>query len=113
MIDIAREIKVVMQTGKVKIGYNSVRNLLLTKNVTGIIVASKIPREKIDALKYYARISKVPVYVYDGTSWDLGRLCGKPFMVSAIAIINPGESEIMKLFETVSEDSKDAGNKTQ
>ncbi len=112
MIDIAREIKVVMQTGKIKIGYNSVRNLLLTKGVSGIIIASKGPREKVEALKYYAKLSKTPVYVYDGTSWDLGRLCGKPFMVSVIAIINPGESEIMKLFESASEDTKDAGNKT-
>ncbi|MGB9728428.1 MAG: 50S ribosomal protein L30e [Thermoprotei archaeon] len=114
MVDIARELKVAMQTGKIEVGYNSVRNLILTKNVSGIIIAGKGPSEKIESLKYYSKISKIPVYVYDGTSWDLGRLCGKPFMVSVVAIINPGESEIMKIFESSSEeDTMNARNKTQ
>jgi len=32
-------------------------------------------------------------------SIDLGAVCGKPFMVSALAIREPGDSDILKLAE--------------
>jgi len=39
----------------------------------------------------------VPVYSYQGMGKDLGSACGKPFSVAALAIIEPGDSEIMAL----------------
>ena len=39
----------------------------------------------------------VPVYGYQGMGKDLGSACGKPFSVAALAIIEPGDSEIMAL----------------
>ncbi|MDD1672880.1 MAG: 50S ribosomal protein L30e [Methanomicrobiales archaeon] len=40
------------------------------------------------------------VYIYEGTSTQLGKACGKPFLVSALAILDPGESDILSLKET-------------
>jgi large subunit ribosomal protein L30e len=42
-------------------------------------------------------LSGIKVQVFEGTSWDLGEVVGKPFMVSAIAIIKPGDSKILKM----------------
>jgi len=39
----------------------------------------------------------LPVYGYQGIGKDLGSACGKPFSVAALAIIEPGDSEIMAL----------------
>ena len=37
------------------------------------------------------------VYTFEGSSVQLGKACGKPFMVSALAVVNPGESDILSL----------------
>ncbi|HIH03297.1 MAG TPA: 50S ribosomal protein L30e, partial [Methanoregulaceae archaeon] len=33
----------------------------------------------------------------DGSSVQLGKACGKPHMVSALAVVDPGESDITSL----------------
>jgi large subunit ribosomal protein L30e len=43
----------------------------------------------------------VPVYSYQGIGKDLGSACGKPFSVAALAVIEPGESEIMALLREI------------
>jgi len=99
MINLSRELKVAFRTGKVVYGFKRVKTLLLSKKVAGVIVAKNARRDIVEQLRYYARISGVPIYLFEGDSWDLGRLIEKPFMVSSIAIIDPGESEITSLFE--------------
>lgn len=44
--------------------------------------------------------SKTKTYHLDMTSRELGRLCKKPFSVSALAIIDEGDSDIMGLLES-------------
>jgi large subunit ribosomal protein L30e len=39
------------------------------------------------------------VSIYNGTSLDLGAVCGKPFEVSALSIKEPGDSNILKIVE--------------
>jgi large subunit ribosomal protein L30e len=41
--------------------------------------------------------NKVPVYEFPGLSVDLGPICGKPFIVSALTVLEPGDSDIMAL----------------
>jgi large subunit ribosomal protein L30e len=35
------------------------------------------------------------IHTFAGSSSALGRACGKPFAVSSLAIVNPGESDIL------------------
>ncbi|MEM0208238.1 MAG: ribosomal L7Ae/L30e/S12e/Gadd45 family protein [Thermofilum sp.] len=48
-------------------------------------------------MKYKAKISNTPLYVFEGSSKDLGAACNKPFFVSAIAVIDEGESGLLDL----------------
>jgi ribosomal protein L30E len=48
--------------------------------------------------------------VYRGSSLDLAATCGKPFIVSALSIREPGDSEILKLTETAELDESGGGN---
>ena len=41
--------------------------------------------------------ANVKVHIYDGNNMELGALCGKPFSVSALAIIDKGSSNILTL----------------
>ena len=99
MIDINKAIATTIRTGKVLFGAdNAVRNVRIGKAKL-IIVAANCPQKIRGDIEYYCRLSDVPIVIYNGTSIDLGSVCRKPFMVSALTIREPGDSEILKLAE--------------
>ncbi len=99
MIDINKAIATTIRTGKVLFGAdNAVRNARIGKAKL-IIVAANCPQKIRGDIKYYCRLSDVPIVIYNGTSIDLGSVCRKPFMVSALTIREPGDSDILKLAE--------------
>ncbi len=40
-----------------------------------------------------------PVYIYKGNNIELGNICGKPFGVSVIAIMDEGKSKIIDIIQ--------------
>lgn len=99
MIDTNKAIATTIRTGKVLFGAdNAVRNARIGKAKL-IIVAANCPQKIRGDIEYYCRLSDVPIVIYNGTSIDLGSVCRKPFMVSALTIREPGDSEILKLAE--------------
>ncbi|NJE07340.1 50S ribosomal protein L30e [Thermococcus sp. M39] len=96
-MDIAFELRKALETGKVVIGSNKTVKLAKIGGAKLIIVAKNAPKEVKDDIYYYAKLSNIPVYEYEGTSVDLGTLLGKPFVVASLAIIDPGESNILAL----------------
>ncbi len=101
MIDINKTIATTVRTGKVLFGVNdAVRNAKVGKAKL-IIVAANCPQEIRGDIEHYCRLSHVPILIYEGTSIELGAVCRKPFVVSALTIREPGDSEILKLAEAV------------
>ncbi|MFQ5758160.1 MAG: 50S ribosomal protein L30e [Candidatus Bathyarchaeia archaeon] len=99
MIDINKAIATTVRTGKIFLGANNtVKNAKIGK-VKLVIVAANCPQNAREDIEYYCRLSDIPLITYNGTSIDLGAVCGKPFMVSALAIRDPGDSDILKLAE--------------
>jgi large subunit ribosomal protein L30e len=99
MIDIDKAITTVVKTGKVSFGANSAVMNAKTGKVKLIILASNCPRKVREDVEYYCEFSKVPLIVYKGSSIDLAAVCGKPFLVSAVSIREPGDSEVLELTE--------------
>ena len=62
-----------------------------------VVVASNCPKNEYDDIRRYAELAGIKIQKFEGTSWDLGEVVGKPFMVSAIAVIEPGDSKILKM----------------
>ncbi|HIP74935.1 MAG TPA: 50S ribosomal protein L30e [Thermococcus paralvinellae] len=96
-MDIAFELRKALETGKVVIGSNKTVKLAKVGGAKLIIVAKNAPKDIKDDIHYYAKLSNIPVYEYEGTSVDLGTLLGKPFVVASLAIVDPGESNILAL----------------
>jgi len=104
LINLEREVRTAIRTGKVVIGAKKTLKLVRFGKAKLVILASNAPEAYRDDIIRYAKLSGIPVYTYPGNSWDLGAMCGKPFMVSALSIIDPGESNIMALVETPEEE---------
>jgi large subunit ribosomal protein L30e len=99
--DESKEINVAVKTGKVLIGANCVLSELATGKLKLIIIANNLPQKSNDRLNIqnYSIEKPVPIYEAHNSSIDLGSACGKPFWISMLGIIEPGDSSIMKAIE--------------
>jgi large subunit ribosomal protein L30e len=93
-MDLAHALKVALETGKVRIGLTETLDAANSKKARLLIVATSCPNE---TLRKERAIGKIPVYHYEGTAVDLGQACGKPFPISAMAVLDPGSSAILTL----------------
>ncbi|MCE4610572.1 MAG: 50S ribosomal protein L30e [Desulfurococcales archaeon] len=98
-VSFERALKDLIKTGVYYIGSKqSIKALKLGKAKMVIMAENAPPQYKRKAL-YYAKLGGVPVYVYRGTSVELGLLAGKPFRISMIAVVDEGSSNILRLAE--------------
>ncbi len=93
-MDLNHALKVALETGTVKIGLSETKAAAEAKKAKLLIVASSCPDA---ALKAERAVGKIPVYHFDGTAVELGQACGKPFPISAMAILDAGSSAILTL----------------
>lgn len=83
-----------IKTGEVTLGRNKTQTCIQKGTAQLVILANNCP----ESFKKNVEENKdIPLFVFEGSSMALGRACGKPFMVSALAVTNPGDSDILKL----------------
>ncbi|MEM2025217.1 MAG: 50S ribosomal protein L30e [Desulfurococcaceae archaeon] len=102
--EITRAIQVATRTGQVAYGARRISELALHGKAKLIILASNTPPELRHDIEHYAKLSRIPVIVFEGTNIELGNVVGRPHSVTALAIIDPGQSRILDLVKQVSND---------
>ncbi len=91
MIDESILIKQAVETGDVILGLRRVEKAIKKKVVKLVVAASNCPRRP------WMSRTGIKIHRYKGDNVSLGNACGKPFSISAIAIVDPGESAILTL----------------
>ncbi len=106
MIDIDKAISTAVKTGKVSFGSNSTIQSAKTGKAKMIVLAINSPKNPREDIEYYSKLSNIPILIYDGSSIDLAAICAKTFVVSALTIKEPGDSEILRLTEEEAEEAE-------
>jgi ribosomal protein L30E len=103
---LARVLKEAMKTGKYTIGTKEVISEL--KSAKMVIAAStlSVVEAKEGGLVKEAEKNKVPVVKIDKSSAQLGRMIGRPFRVSAIALRVVAEGDFRQLVGSPSQPAK-------
>ncbi len=94
-MDIGREIRKAAETGKILYGTEQSLKAIRTGEAKLVIVASNTDEKTIRDIQYYCGLSDIRVHNLDGSSGELGTLCGKPFVISVVTVISPGESNVL------------------
>ena len=94
-----KQIEIAARTGKVSFGIKEAVDAARLAKAKLLILAANCPAGDKTNIIQYAKQSAVPIYNYPGTSLDLGAACVKPFVVAALTVKEPGDSEILKLAE--------------
>jgi large subunit ribosomal protein L30e len=96
-MDIQKSIRMAIDTGEVLLGKNeSLRSINDCKSKL-VIVASNLPPDIILDIRKRATLGSIPMYEYAGTSMELGSICGKPYPISIMSIMAPGDSDILSV----------------
>lgn len=90
-INVDKSLIKAVKTGKVIVGANQTMDAAADGSAKMVVLASNCPEE----IKQKVQATNVPVLEYEGTSVELGPVCGKPFTIAAMAILDVGESDIL------------------
>jgi len=64
-----------------------------------VILSKSIPKETYEKIETNANKSNITTLKFDGTSVNLGKLCGLQFRISAISLPKISESDIKSLLK--------------
>jgi large subunit ribosomal protein L30e len=92
-MDFNASLRKAVKTGTVFLGQNKTRECIEEGKARLLVVAKNSP----ESVKNIVKDTETPVYVYEGSSVQLGKACGMPYVVSALAVIEPGESDILNV----------------
>ncbi len=84
-----------MDTGKVTIGNREVMRTITDASARVVVVAANGKKEIVEDIVHMCGVAQIKVFKFNGNSLDLGALCGKPYSVNAISIMNGGSSSIL------------------
>ena len=98
-MDIARQLKQGMSTGSIVFGQRQTRSACAKGDARLVVVAANCPHEYISTLSQSP--PDVPVHQVSMVNGQLGAACAKPFPVSALCIIDPGQSDLLSLSSNV------------
>jgi large subunit ribosomal protein L30e len=88
-MDVGREIRKAIETGAVRLGVDQTKKAVREGSAKMVILSTNCPDE------FLMNQSETKTLRFDGTNADLGSACGKPFSISALAVIEPGESDVL------------------
>lgn len=96
-MDFTKALRLAVDSGKVVFGRDSVRKICLNGGAKLIVIAENCPVDTKSDLERFCSLGEVKFMVFNGSSINLGVVCGKPFPVSALAVMEEGNSEILKV----------------
>jgi large subunit ribosomal protein L30e len=86
-IDIEKALRKALKTGKVFLGSKRTMKALRKGEAKLVVLAMNCPEEIKEEIKKHS----VPTITFKGTNMDLGAICGKPFSVAALAVVEGEE----------------------
>ncbi len=90
MIDLARALKSAATTGKVSLGLAETRKSVKSGEAKLVVIASNCPAKDEFLAGGSTRAVEFP-----GSNVELGSACGKPYAISVLAVVSPGDSNIL------------------
>lgn len=92
-----KEIRRAVDTGKVEFGTKESLHELRQGNGQLLVIAHNTPPLVAEDLRHLATLAEVPVYSFAGNGLELGSVCGKPYVISTLLVMDAGKSKVQIL----------------
>lgn len=94
-MDLARQLKLGITTGTILFGQRQTTSACNKGDARLVLVAANCPEAYLSNLN--ASHPDVPVHRVIMVNRQLGAACAKPFPVSALCVVDPGQSDLLTL----------------
>lgn len=81
------DVQAAVKAGKAIIGYRQTLKAAKTGSPKMIVISGNMPEAMKKNIEQNAKAAGIDMQIFDGTSTQLGVVCGKSFPISAIAIM--------------------------
>lgn len=95
LMDLARQLKQGISTGNILFGQRQTTSACNKGDARLVLVAANCPEDYISSLT--TSHPDIPVHRVTMVNRQLGAACAKPFPVSALCVIDPGQSDLLTL----------------
>ncbi|HXX05352.1 MAG TPA: ribosomal L7Ae/L30e/S12e/Gadd45 family protein [Candidatus Bathyarchaeia archaeon] len=99
-----KAIKDAVEDGKCSFGTKEVLSTI--KNSKLVVLSHSIPSSMTQKILEAAKNSKVPTLNYDGSSVELGRLCGTQFRISTLSLKTLSDVNLKAIIKDVESEKK-------
>ena len=96
MADLSTNIRLAVDSGRVALGVNKVMDTIKDNSAKLVVAASNGKKDTIQDVQHLSKIANIKVVLFNGNSLELGAVCGKPFSVSMLSVIEEGHSKILE-----------------
>ncbi len=96
MPDLKSDLRLVVDTGKMAVGAKESLAVVSSSKALAVVIAGTGNADVAGDLRHACSIADVKVIKFEGNSFELGSACGKPYSVNAVAILDAGNSDILK-----------------
>lgn len=96
-IDARKEIRRAVDSGKVLFGARESEKSILNGEAQLVIICNNAPEQLKQKVSVQAQSAGIALYEFPETGLELGAVCGKPFVVSVMTVIDAGKSNTKEL----------------
>lgn len=96
---VSSRLALVMKSGKTTLGLKSTLKSLRQGKTKLVVLANNCPPLVRSQIEYYCLLAKCNVHHFQGNNIELGTACGKYFRCACLGILDPGDSDILKVVE--------------
>lgn len=92
-MNVVNAIRSAVDSEEVVFGTKETLKAVLTGGVKFAVFASNCNMESRVDLGRYAKLTGAEIHEFEGSGVELGELCGKPFVISMLAVLGATESK--------------------
>ncbi len=96
MADLSNDIRLAVDSGRVALGLKKVEGSIKDNSAKLVILASINKKEITQDIMHMAKVAGIKTATYEGDSMQLGAICGKPYSVAVLSVIEQGNSKILE-----------------
>jgi large subunit ribosomal protein L30e len=100
MADLSSDIRLAVDSGTIAVGLKSVIRSIKKDQAKLVIASSKNNEDNISEVEHLSKVAGIKFVRYESTPVEFGTLCGKPFSVSMISVIDAGNSKILETIKS-------------
>ncbi len=95
LADLNNDVRLAVDTGKVSFGQREVLRAINSSAAKIVIVAEKGRKPMVEDINHVCKVAGVRLIGFKGSSIELGTVCGKPYSVNSLAVLEAGNSNIL------------------